>query len=77
MRAVFLADGPAFRDGLVVESFQNIHIYPLLAHVLGLKPAPTDGRLDSVRVMLAPGRTCGREDGRTDTPSRLRRPKER
>jgi predicted AlkP superfamily pyrophosphatase or phosphodiesterase len=53
MRAIFLADGPAFRDGVVVEPFQNIHVYPLLAHVLGLEPAPTDGRLDSVRVMLA------------------------
>ncbi|MGH7508997.1 MAG: ectonucleotide pyrophosphatase/phosphodiesterase [Gemmatimonadales bacterium] len=53
MRAIFLARGPAFRDGVVVEPFQNIHIYALLAHVLGLRPAPNDGRLDSVRVMLA------------------------
>jgi predicted AlkP superfamily pyrophosphatase or phosphodiesterase len=53
MRAIFLADGPAFRDRVVVEPFQNIHIYALLAHVLGLRPAPNDGRLDSVRVMLA------------------------
>jgi predicted AlkP superfamily pyrophosphatase or phosphodiesterase len=53
MRAIFLAHGPAFRDGAVVEPFQNIHIYALLAHVLGLRPAPNDGRLDSVRVMLA------------------------
>ena len=52
MRAIFLADGPAFRDGVVVEPFQNIHIYALLAHVIGLKPAPNDGGLDSVRVML-------------------------
>jgi predicted AlkP superfamily pyrophosphatase or phosphodiesterase len=53
MRAIFLARGPAFRDGAVVEPFQNIHIYALLAHVLGLRPAPNDGRLDSVRVILA------------------------
>ncbi len=53
MRAIFLADGPAFRDGVVVDPFQNIHVYSLLAHVLGLKPALNDGRLDSVRVMLA------------------------
>ncbi len=53
MRAIFLAKGPAFRDGVVVEPFQNIHIYALLAHVLGLRPAPNDGRLDSVRVILA------------------------
>ena len=70
MRAIFLADGPAFRDGVVVEPFQNIHIYALLAHVLGLRPAPNDGPLDSVRVMLAgPERTGGPADGRTEMPS--------
>jgi predicted AlkP superfamily pyrophosphatase or phosphodiesterase len=74
MRAIFLADGPAFRDGLVVEPFQNIHIYALLAHVLGLKPAPNDGRLDSVRGMLAaPARTGGRAAGRPDTALGRRR----
>ncbi len=59
MRAIFIAHGPAFRRGLVVPPFRNIHIYPLLAEVLGLHPAPTDGTLDSVRVMLSsplPGR---------------------
>jgi predicted AlkP superfamily pyrophosphatase or phosphodiesterase len=56
MRAVFLARGPAFRAGVVVEPFQNIHIYPLLAHVVALKPAPNDGRLDSVRTVFAPER---------------------
>jgi predicted AlkP superfamily pyrophosphatase or phosphodiesterase len=56
MRAIFLARGPAFREGAVVEPFQNIHVYALLAHVLGLRPPPSDGRLDSVRVVLAPER---------------------
>ncbi len=67
MRAIFLASGPAFRDGLVIEPFQNIHIYALLAHVLGLKPAPNDGRLDSVGAMLAPAPTGPRTDARRDT----------
>jgi predicted AlkP superfamily pyrophosphatase or phosphodiesterase len=52
MGAVFVAWGPAFKRGLVVPSFQNIHVYPLLAHLMQIEPAPTDGRLDSVRVML-------------------------
>ena len=52
MRAIFIARGPAFRKGIVVEPFQNIHIYPLLAQVLGLEPAPGDGKLDSVRAVL-------------------------
>lgn len=52
MGALFVAAGPAFRTGVVVPPFQNVHVYSLLAHVLGLKPAPTDGSLDSVRALL-------------------------
>lgn len=52
MRALFLAAGPAFREGVVVPPFQNIHVYELMAKILGLTPAPNDGSLDSVRAML-------------------------
>lgn len=54
MRGIFIARGPAFQNGLVVEPFQSIHIYNLITTVLGLDPAPNDGNLDSVRAMLAP-----------------------
>ncbi len=54
MRALFVARGPALTPGLVVPPFQNIHVYELLAAILGLRPAPNDGSLDSVRVMLRP-----------------------
>ena len=53
MQAIFLARGPAFRRGVVVPPFQNIHLYALLAHLLGVTPAPNDGSLDSVRSVLA------------------------
>ncbi len=52
MRAVFIAAGPSFRRGVVVEPFQNVHVYELLCRVLGLRPAPNDGSLDSVRALL-------------------------
>lgn len=52
MRATFIAHGPAFKRGLQTQAFQNIHVYNLLAHVLNLQPAPNDGSIDSVRVML-------------------------
>jgi predicted AlkP superfamily pyrophosphatase or phosphodiesterase len=52
MRALFAADGPAFRDGAVIAPFGNVHVYELLCEVLGLRPAPNDGTLDSVRAML-------------------------
>jgi len=52
MRAIFIAHGPAFKSGLVVEPFQNIHLYHLMCAILKLQPARNDGDLDSVRVML-------------------------
>ena len=34
MRAVFVADGPDFADGMRMPEFDNIHVYPLLARLL-------------------------------------------
>ena len=53
MRALFLARGPAFARGAVVPPFQNIHVYDLVAHILGLTPAANDGSLDSIRAVLS------------------------
>lgn len=52
MQGIFIARGPAFKEGLVVPPFKNIHIYELMTHILGIQPAPNDGSLDSVDVML-------------------------
>lgn len=52
MAATFMASGPAFRAGAVVPAFQSIHVYELMAHLMGLRPAPNDGALDSVRALL-------------------------
>ncbi|MDZ7362397.1 MAG: ectonucleotide pyrophosphatase/phosphodiesterase [candidate division KSB1 bacterium] len=52
MHAIFIARGPAFKTGAVVPPFQNIHLYHLICAILNLPPAPNDGNLDSVRVML-------------------------
>jgi predicted AlkP superfamily pyrophosphatase or phosphodiesterase len=52
MGALFVAAGPAFRRGVTAAPFQNIHVYDLICHILGLKPAPNDGSLDSTRAML-------------------------
>jgi predicted AlkP superfamily pyrophosphatase or phosphodiesterase len=57
MRAIFLARGPSFPTGAVVPPFENIHLYPLLADLLGVRPAPADGRLDSLPRLLAPAHT--------------------
>lgn len=43
MRALFVAHGPDLVTGLLVEPFDNVHVYPLLAALLGIEPAPGDG----------------------------------
>ena len=53
MWGIFIAHGPAFRRGITVPAFRNIHVYPLLAKVLRISPASSDGSLDSVRAVLA------------------------
>ena len=54
VHAIFYASGPAFKKNYIHPSFQNIHIYPLLAHLLGIIPARTDGELRQVEKMLLP-----------------------
>jgi hypothetical protein len=48
MHTIFFAEGPAFQEGLVVPSFENVEVYGILAHLLGLDPAETDGDLTRV-----------------------------
>jgi predicted AlkP superfamily pyrophosphatase or phosphodiesterase len=43
MRAIFIARGPSFREGLRIPPFENIDVYPLLARLIGVPPAPNDG----------------------------------
>lgn len=52
MGAVFVAAGPGIAQGRVVPPFSNIHVHALLAHLLGVRPAPGAGSLDSVRRVL-------------------------
>lgn len=52
MRALFVAAGPAFREGVVVPAFSNVHVYELMAAITGLRPAPNDGARDSTAMML-------------------------
>jgi len=52
VHAIFYAAGPDFKQGFIQPAFQNIHIYSLLAHLLGIIPAKTDGDLQYVIDML-------------------------
>jgi predicted AlkP superfamily pyrophosphatase or phosphodiesterase len=52
MQAIFIAHGKAFKQGKVVEPFENIHIYNIMARILGLTPAKNDGNLTVARSVL-------------------------
>jgi predicted AlkP superfamily pyrophosphatase or phosphodiesterase len=45
MQGIFYAMGPNIKAGLTVEPFSNIHVYPFIARILGLKIPPIDGDL--------------------------------
>jgi predicted AlkP superfamily pyrophosphatase or phosphodiesterase len=56
MRGIFYAAGPDLKTGLVVDEFQNIHIYPLIAHILGLAlPSGIDGKFSALAPILSTG----------------------
>lgn len=53
MHAIFYANGPAFKSGIEIETFQNIHVYPLICKILGLPiPGNIDGKLEVLEPIL-------------------------
>ena len=52
MRATFVATGPDFIAGTQLPAFDNVDVYPLLAHLLRITPAANDGTLDPVLPAL-------------------------
>ncbi len=52
MRAVFVARGPSFRQGLVIDGFDNVDVYPLLAELLQVPAAPNDGNAETLQKTL-------------------------
>lgn len=55
MHGIFYAQGPAFKSGLVIPSFENVHIYPMMCRILGLPiPEDVDGRPEVLQGILNP-----------------------
>lgn len=52
MRAIFYAVGPDIRPGATVKPFENVNLYPLIAHILDLDPPKTDGSLNVLSGIL-------------------------
>ena len=53
MGAIFYASGPDFKRGFTMDKFQNIHVYPLIARILGIKELPDiDGKFEVLEPTL-------------------------
>jgi hypothetical protein len=54
MRASFMAWGPAFKKGMTIDGFENVNVYPLVAHILGLQynPQAIDGKFEVLKPIL-------------------------
>ncbi|MBC2605209.1 alkaline phosphatase family protein [Pelagicoccus albus] len=53
MGAIFIAEGPSIQSGLELSPVENIHIYPLVASILGLEvPDNIDGRSEVLAPLL-------------------------
>jgi alkaline phosphatase D len=55
MKASFFAAGPDLRAGKTVAPFDNVNLYPWMAHLLGLRPPKTDGDLNILSGTLRDG----------------------
>jgi predicted AlkP superfamily pyrophosphatase or phosphodiesterase len=55
MKASFYAEGPDILPGHTVRPFENVNLYPWLAHMLGLTPPKSDGSLNVLAGTLRDG----------------------
>lgn len=52
MRTFFAATGPDFVTGVTSPPFESVHIHELIAKILGISPAETDGSFDEVKFLV-------------------------
>ena len=53
MGALWLGVGKGLKRGGVLENVENVNVYSLLCHLLGITPAKNSGRLEVWRDVLA------------------------
>jgi predicted AlkP superfamily pyrophosphatase or phosphodiesterase len=63
MKASFFAAGPDIAAGRTVAPFENVNLYPWIAHMLGLHAPKTDG---SLNILAGTLRDNGREPANAD-----------
>jgi predicted AlkP superfamily pyrophosphatase or phosphodiesterase len=53
MKATFFAWGPAFKNNMTVDEFENVNVYPLVADILHIKISlPVDGKLKVLKKIV-------------------------
>jgi predicted AlkP superfamily pyrophosphatase or phosphodiesterase len=52
MRALFVAHGPAFKEGVTVEPFVNVELYNVMAGILDIQPSNNDGTPGTLDAIL-------------------------
>lgn len=55
MHVIFYAYGPAFKSGYIHPGFESVSVYSLIAAILGLDPAETDGSFNEIKDLLKDG----------------------
>ena len=53
MRGIFYAVGPNIKSGKQIPAFENIHVYPFIAKILGLTTPKIDGSIKVLEEVLA------------------------
>ena len=52
MQGIFYAKGPNIKRRVSIPPFSNIHVYPFIANILGLKIPPIDGNPEVLKKIL-------------------------
>lgn len=57
MKSIFYARGPQLKSNMSekIEAFENIHLYPLILHILGIDIPENDGDLNVLKPILNDG----------------------
>lgn len=52
MQPIFVARGPDFQQNYVKTSMRSVDLYPLMCHILSIRPLPNNGSLLNVQDLL-------------------------
>ncbi|CAJ1080588.1 ectonucleotide pyrophosphatase/phosphodiesterase family member 7-like isoform X1 [Xyrichtys novacula] len=68
MKPFFRAVGPDFQKNLLFGDFETVNVYPLMCHLLGIKPEINDGHLDITKGMLDLKTNTNNNNGKQCSP---------